>query len=130
MEVRGAGREGGRFFVLKIPEGGGVLREGGQGAGRVSAANWRIGGGGGNNFLGAETSKKSSGGSASAFWKLPEKTVPMVPVRFLGHPAFLSSLLLVECWVSLFCSWPERKQNYLLLANGTVIVRGCVCVLC
>ena len=45
--VRGR-REGGVVdFLLKIPEGGGVSRRRGRGAGRVSAANWGFWGGGG-----------------------------------------------------------------------------------
>ena len=43
--VRGAGGRG-FGFVLKIPRGGGGVQKGeGRGAGRVSAANWRIFGG-------------------------------------------------------------------------------------
>ena len=55
--VRGAGRRGGGGgigFSLKIPRGGGgALQDGrGQGAGRVSAANWVFwGGGGGTNIF-------------------------------------------------------------------------------
>ena len=33
------GRQGGVFFLLKIPGGGGVCQEGGEGAGRVSAGS-------------------------------------------------------------------------------------------
>ena len=48
-----SGATGGGGGLLKIPGGGGGPREGGRGAGRVSAANWlNILGGGGKYFIG------------------------------------------------------------------------------
>ena len=38
-------------FLLKIPEGGGISRRRGRGAGRVSAANWGFWGGGGAKYF-------------------------------------------------------------------------------
>ena len=54
-EARGGG--GGPIFIGN-PKRGVFRRERGRGAGRVSAANWGIGGGGLNIFLGAEMSTK------------------------------------------------------------------------
>ena len=53
-ESGATGREGGRFFFLKIPGGGGVIQEGvgvGEGTGRVSAGNLGELGGGAKYFF-------------------------------------------------------------------------------
>ena len=60
--VRDGGRGGGQFFIENPRRGGGGFsgRGRGQGAERVSVANWGIFGGGGLNiFFGAEMSTKS-----------------------------------------------------------------------
>ena len=71
--VRGAGRAG-VDFLLKIPEGGGggfPGGRGGRGAGRVSAANWGMGGGAKFFFFGAEMSTKFRSGGASECTLVP-----------------------------------------------------------
>ena len=65
--VRGAGR-GGSVFFINLRRGGLQRRGRGQGAGRVSAANWGILGGGGKFFFGAEMSAKT----------FPQKTITRV----------------------------------------------------